>query len=111
MSDLTDKTRPELEDIARDAGVPDPEDLPNKQALAQAIEGPNPALAPDPPPPRGEQTYRVVGPREVLGRTRGDTFKVTLTAEHEASLVEAGHIIRVDDDEHRSESNTSPSPS
>lgn len=110
---MSEPTREELEQQAAALGITDPEGLPNKEALEDAIDKatPNPALAPDPPPAPGEQTYKVVGPREVLGHTRGDTFTATLTAEQAASLVEAGHIIRVDDDEHRSESNTSPSPS
>lgn len=99
MSDLTDKTRPELEDIARDAGVPNPEDMPNKEALAQAIEGPNPALAPDPPAPPGERTYKVIGPRVVHATQPGGTFTATLTPAHEQSLLDAGHIQRTDEED------------
>jgi hypothetical protein len=110
---MSEPTRDELEQQAAALGIPDPADLPNKEALEDAIDKatPNPALVPDPPPPPGEQTYKVVGPRVVHDTQPGGTFTTTLTAEHEASLVEAGHIIREDDDEHRSESNTSPSPS
>lgn len=98
---MSEPTREELEQQAAALGVPDPTGLPNKEALEDAIDKatPNPALEPDPPAPPGEQTYKVVGPREVLGHTRGDTFTATLTAEQAASLVEAGHIQRIDEED------------
>jgi hypothetical protein len=98
---MSEPTREELEQQAAALGIPDPAELPNKEALEDAIDKatPNPALVPDPPPPPGEQTYKVVGPREVLGHTRDDTFTATLTAEHEASLVEAGHIQLIDEED------------
>lgn len=98
---MSDPTREELEQQAADLGVPDPAGLPNKGALEQAINTmtPNPALVPDPPPPPSEQTYRVIGPRRVHDTPPGGTFTATLTAEHESSLVEAGHIKRIDEED------------
>lgn len=93
---MSEPTRDELEQRATEAGVPNPERFPNKGALTEAIEGPNPARAPDPPAPPGERTYRVTGPRVVHDTAPGDTFTATLTVEHEASLLDAGHIQRID---------------
>lgn len=94
---MSEPTREELEQQAAALGIPDSADLPNKDAIDKAT--PNPALAPDPPPPPGEQTYRVVGPRVVHDTQPGGTFTATLDAEHEASLVEAGHIQRTDEED------------
>lgn len=110
---MSEPTREDLEQQAAALGIPDPAGLANKEALEDAIDKatPNPALVPDPAPAEGDVRYRVIGPRLVHDTAPGGTFTATLDPARESSLVEAGHIIRVDDDEHRSESNTSPSPS
>jgi hypothetical protein len=97
---MSEPTRDELEQQAESLGVPDPAGLPNKEALEAAIDEatPNPALVPGPPPPPSEQTYRVVGPRRVHDTPPGGTFAATLQREHESSLVEAGHIQRIDEE-------------
>jgi hypothetical protein len=91
--DLKKLKRDELDDVAADHGVPAPEELPNKDAVIEAIEAPNPALAPPPPPPRTEQTYKVVGPVPVHDTKPGGEFTALLSADQEAHLIEAGHII------------------
>lgn len=90
--ELKDLTRPKLDKVAAKAGVPNPDALPNKDAVISAIEAPNPALAPEPPPPRSEQTYTVCGPVPVYDTRPGETFSRLLTAEQEQHLVDAGHI-------------------
>lgn len=91
--DLERLPRVELDDVARDAGVPDPEGLPNKQAVIAAM--PNPALASEPPPPEGPRRFRVIGPRTVMDTAPGDEFDADLPTEQERTLTEAGHITRV----------------
>jgi hypothetical protein len=95
---MSELTRDELEQRAAELGVPDPAGLPNKEALEAAIEAmtPNPALAPPLPPAPGPVVYEVVGPRTVNGCTRGQRFTATMSSELESSLVEAGHIIRIE---------------
>lgn len=92
MSDLTDKTLDELDKIAAKAGVPDPEGLATKDDVAAAIERGNPALVPEPEPGPGERTYLVIGPHVVYDTPPGQTFTATLAADHELSLIDAGHI-------------------
>lgn len=41
--------------------------------------------------------YLVVGPRAVEGKCKGETVELTLTPGQEAALVQAGHIVRLDD--------------
>lgn len=86
--------RDELDKAAAAAGVPDPEVLPNKGAVIDAL--PNPALAPVPDPdaePR-DREYVVSGPQTVLGHEPGETFTTTIPAEQEAFLIEVGHLKR-----------------
>ncbi len=96
--DLTN-TRDELNEAAADAGVPDPESLPNKEAVLDAIEAPNPALAIVPEPDEGEVEWTVTAPVEVLGHKPGSTFKADLPANQKALLVESGHIKRTNSQE------------
>lgn len=108
--DLSKLKRDELDEVAADAGVPAPETLPNKEAVVEAIEAPNPALAPVPEPapdpavlapqpdpevPTGEQGYEVVGDRSVLGHEPGSKFAAAIPAAQEALLIESGHIKRL----------------
>lgn len=108
--DLMDLTRDELDELARDRGIPDPEGLPNKEAVVEAIEAPNPALVPepepepeveaaapvpDPEPEPGEHAYEVVGPHEVFGHKPGAKFTAAIPAEQESFLIEVGHIKRL----------------
>lgn len=92
--DLTKLKRDDLNEIAAEAGVPNPDDLPNKDAVVEAIEAPNPALAPVPEPDEGEVTYKVIGPCKVHGHAPGETFTADLNPEAEALLIESGHITR-----------------
>ncbi len=99
-ADLAKLKRDELDEAATKAGVPDPEALPNKEAVIDAIEGPNPALAPVTAveEPR-ERKYVVVGTSLVYGHARGETFKATIAAPQEALLIESGHIKRTNPQE------------
>lgn len=92
---VTEPTRKQLDRAARKAGVPNPEDLPNKDAVEEAIEAPNPALVPSPPPPPSEQTYQVTGTQRTLEHDPGETFTATLDPDQEAALIWGGHIKRV----------------
>ncbi len=87
--------RDELDDVAAEAGVPNPDELPNKDAVVEAIQEPNPALAPEPEPEPGEETYKVIGPHNVLGNAPGSKFTATIPADQKALLVESGHIKRL----------------
>ena len=103
---MPEPTRKELDKQAKKAGVPNPEDLPNKEAVAERIEH-NPALVPPPepepepevaapPPPEpgpDEKVYTVNGVTEVLGHKPGETFVARIPAEQEALLLGAGHLI------------------
>ena len=87
--------RDELDRVAADAGVPDPDDLPNKDAVVEAIQEPNPALAPvaentEPV----ERAYTVIGPHIVLGHQPGSEFTALIPAAQEALLIESGHIVK-----------------
>jgi len=95
--DLEALKRDELDKVAAEVGVPNPGKLPNKDAVIDAIEAPNPALAPVPDPddaPR-DRGYVVTGPHGVLGYAPGDTFTATIPAEQEAFLIEVGHLKHV----------------
>jgi hypothetical protein len=92
--DLTKLKRDDLDKAAAAAGVPNPDDLPNKDAVVEAIEAPNPALAPVPEPDEGEVSYQVIGPCRVHGHAPGETFTADLKPEAEALLIESGHIKR-----------------
>ncbi len=83
--------RDELDNVAADAGVPDPEDLATKAEVIAAI--PNPALAPEPPAPPAERGYIVNGTQPVFGYAPGERFTKTLTAEQEAMFIAGGHLI------------------
>lgn len=88
--------RAELDKAAAKAGVPNPEALPNKDAVIEAIEAPNPALAP-PPDHSGEpreRAYKVIGPHVVLGHAPGADFSALIPPAQEALLIESGHIER-----------------
>jgi len=76
--------------FGEDPGLPD--DPPNKDAVVEAAEAPNPALAPVPEPAPGEQTWKVIGPHRVCDTAPGGTFTADLPAEQKALLIEAGHI-------------------
>ena len=115
----TDLTRDELNDIAREAGVPDPDSLPNKEAVIEAVEEvrarPNPALVPepepepdpvevaaampDPEPEPDERAYQVTGPHIVLEHKPGEKFAARIPAEQEALLIESGHIKRLNQED------------
>jgi len=88
-------TRDELDKAAAEAGVPDPEALPNKGAVIDAL--PNPALAPaaDPDAEPRDREYLVSGPQAVLGHQPGEQFTATIPAGQEAFLTEVGHLRRV----------------
>ncbi len=90
--DLTALKRAELDKLAADAGVPNPDALPTKEAVAEAITAPNPALAPVPEPEPGEQTYKVIGPHRVHDTAPGGTFAADIAAPQLALLIESGHI-------------------
>ncbi len=95
-ADLKKLPRDDLNDAAADAGVPDPDALPNKDAVIEAIEQPNPALAPEPDPdslPR-ERTYVVTGVQPVFDTAPGDEFTTTMPVEQERVLLAGGHIKR-----------------
>ncbi len=89
--DLTRLKRDELEKVAAKAGVPNPDALPNKDAIVEAIEGPNPALAPEPEPDPGELSWKVIGPATVHDTKPGGTFAARPSPQT-ALLVESGHI-------------------
>jgi hypothetical protein len=91
--DLTKLKRDDLDKIAAEAGVPNPDDLPNKDAVVEAIEAPNPALAPVPEADESEVEWLVIGPRRVHDTEPGGTFTAT-PSEQIALLVESGHIKR-----------------
>ncbi len=84
--------RGELDEVAADAGVPDPEGLATKDEVIAAI--PNPALAPEPPAPLAEREYEVIGPVAVHGHAHGEKFTALIQPPQEALLIEAGHIKR-----------------
>lgn len=92
-ADLKKLKRDDLNEAAAEAGVPNPDELANKDEVIEAIQEPNPALAPVPDEP-GEQTYTVVGPVEVHGHKPGSDFTAELPPEQEALLIESGHIKR-----------------
>lgn len=91
--DLKKLKRDELDKEAIKAGVPDPDELPNKDAVIEAIEAPNPALAPVPDADKGEVQWTVVGPNRVHGTAPGGTFAAAESPQI-ALLVESGHIER-----------------
>jgi hypothetical protein len=72
--------RDELNEVTAEAGV-------------DAIEAPNPALAPVPDTTQGAKTYTVVGPNVVHDTPPGGDFTRDLKPEQEALLIESGHII------------------
>lgn len=108
---MPEPTRKELEREAKKAGVPNPEELPNKEALAEAIEQPNPALVPppepepdpaeaaaqpEPEPAPDERAYQVVGRQHaVFGHAPGSKFAAAIPPDQEALLIESGHIKRI----------------
>lgn len=92
--DLTKKKRAELDKLAAAEGVPNPASLPNKDAVVEAIEAPNPALVPEPPPPPGPCEYRVTGAQRVLDHDPGETFTATLPSEQERFLLDGGHLAK-----------------
>lgn len=85
-------TRKQLEAEALKHGVPNPDDLPNKEAVIEAIETPNPALVPDPPPPPVEAAYTVTGTQRVLDHDPGETFTATLPPDQEQYYLTGGHL-------------------
>ena len=92
--DLAKGKRGQLDKAAaKQAGVPAPEELPNKAAVLDAIEH-NPALAPV-PDDEIERTWKV-NAGVVNGQRAGGTFRAALT-EQLGLLVDAGHISEVTD--------------
>lgn len=91
--DLARLKRAELDKLAADAGVPNPDELANKDEVIAAIEAPNPALAPVPDPEPGERTWKVIGPHKVHDTAPGATFTADLPAAQAALLIESGHIL------------------
>lgn len=81
MPDLTRRTRPDLDALAEKVGVTDPEDLPTKDDVAEAIE-------------EHKGSYTVTGPRAVFGHAPGTDFTAVIPAAQEARLIAAGHIKR-----------------
>ncbi len=95
--ELAKLKRDDLDKAAADAGVANPEALPNKDAVIDAIEEPNPALAPEPDPdslPR-EHTYEVIGVQPTFDTAPGDQFTKTIPVEQERVLLAGGHIKRI----------------
>lgn len=93
--DLQDMMRVALDKHAEELGVPDPGNLPNKQAVIDAIHATerNPAFAPV-SAERKPTVYKVIGPHRVQGTDPGKTFVHLYTPEQEAALIEGGHITR-----------------
>lgn len=91
-AELAKLKRADLDKAAAEAGVPNPDELPNKEAVVEAIEAPNPALAPVPEADEGEKTYEVVADRRVHDTDPGGQFTADLKPEQEALLIESGHI-------------------
>lgn len=106
--------RDELDKVAEDAGVPNPEDLANKEEVIERIEH-NPALVPkpepepdpaeviaaqpDPEPGPEERAYEVIGTQHpVFGHGHGEKFAAAIPPEQEALLVESGHIKRLNEE-------------
>jgi hypothetical protein len=90
--DLDKLHRDDLDARARAAGVQDPEALPNKAAVIEALESrTNPALVPA-VEAAAPKTYVVVGPRRVHDTDPGKTFTALLTPGQESALIEGGHI-------------------
>lgn len=85
--------RDKLDKLAADAGVPNPDALPNKAAVVDAITSPNPALVEEPEVEPAEEEYTVVGPQRVFGHAPGDTFTALIHDPQRALLIESGHII------------------
>lgn len=108
--DLKRLKRDDLDKLAEEAGVADPEALPNKEAVIERIEH-NPALVqepepepdpvqavaalPDPEPEPDEHSYEVIGPLNVLGHEPGEKFTAAIPAGQRALLIESGHIKRL----------------
>jgi hypothetical protein len=92
----TEPTREDLDARARALGVPNPELLPNKEVVEDAIEAAlgDPAVVPEPVGPV-EWTYKVVGAQPVCDTPPGGTFTATMPLEQEKLLLEGGHIQRV----------------
>lgn len=95
--DLTKLKRDELDAVAADAGVPNPDELPNKEAVVEAIEAPNPALA-IVAEAEGPVEYEVTAPVEVHGHKPGEKF-TAIPDKQKALLVESGHIKRTNTQE------------
>lgn len=91
--DLAQLKRDELDEAARAAGVPDPESLPSKAAVIEAM--PNPALVPE-VAPEGPVEWEVCGTSTVAGHEPGETFTATFTPGQLESLVGGGAIKRVE---------------
>ena len=89
--------RGELDEVAADAGVPDPEDLANKDEVIAAI--PSAAFEPEPPAPPREREYEVIGPVAVHGHKPGSKFTALMQPPQEAHLIEAGHIKRTSEED------------
>lgn len=89
-ADLDALKRDQLDKVAAEAGVPDPGKLPNKDAVIDAIEAPNPALAVV-ADEATERTWKVTGGSTVHDTPTGGTFAAVLTPQI-ALLVEGGHI-------------------
>lgn len=52
-----------------------------------------PGVTPDREVKRQTHTLLVVGPKRVLGASKGEVFEAELTDKELASLIEAGHVI------------------
>lgn len=88
--------RDDLNEAAAEAGVPNPDELANKDEVIEAMEEPNPALAPvpEPDPDEGEVEWEVIGPQRVCDTPPGGKFTAALPATQRALLIESGHIKR-----------------
>lgn len=93
--DLKRLKRDELDEVAADAGVPAPEQLPNKDAVIDAIDAPNPALAVV-PPDDVPGTYVVTAPTAVHGHQPGEQFSMLIPADQEQLLIQSGALQKVD---------------
>lgn len=93
--DITRWQRTALDKLAAQIGIPGTINLPDKDAVLRAIqarvEEHTRAVEPEPPSVVA-RIYRVVGPCQVAGTKPGKTFAHIYTPEHEAALIEGGHI-------------------
>lgn len=93
--DISRWNRVAVDKLAAEIGAGDTTQLPHKDdalaVIAARVAEHERATEPEPPPVVA-RIYRVVGPCEVAGTKPGKTFAHIYTPEHEAALIEGGHI-------------------